>query len=257
MQEPPELAARVRKCVQRLEAVDHDEPGLTLPERTGDLLANARQPAGAQRRPKILIEHGAADRRPVEEVQGLAEPDNFFQRLGDRREIERRAIRPGVPEDVLLRDDRLAGPGQAHDEADRVLGQPSAQHRVQGLVTAEQPARHRAASGLGRRNALAPRRSRTVETSCNGSSGFNRNASAPASIARSRASSTDTAMTRASPCSLKYWQRLSPVPPEMSNSTTTTDGEHSVKDFWASAAVRVTSTSNPSVFRKYSSYSAA
>ena len=50
------------------------------------------------------------------------------------------------------------------------------------------------------RSALVPSRSRTAETSWSGSSGLRRNASAPASTARSRCGTDDTAMTRA-PCS--------------------------------------------------------
>src|SRR5690349_12893607 len=258
MQEPPELTTAVRELVQGLEAVNHDKPGMALPEHRRDLPRNTLKPVVAYRRPKILIQHGLADRGPVEEIQALAEAYDLFQRFRDRCEIDCRTARAPVLEGVLLSDNRLAGSGQSHDDADRIRRQPSSEDCIERLVPAQKPIAHGAGSGTGRRNALDPKRSLTVDTSCKGSHGFSKNASAPASTARSLDSSTDTAtMSTSLPCSLKKRHRSSPVPPEMRSSTTASDGDLSLKDFRAACSSSVTSTSNPSVFRKYSANSAA
>ena len=91
-----------------------------------------------------------------------------------------------------------------------------------------------------------------MDTSCKGSTGLGRNASAPALSAWSLDSSTDTAMTGTASASLKSLQRSSPVPPEMRRSTMTSDGELSRNDSLAASSLSVTSTSKPSVRRKYS-----
>ena len=128
--------------MQCLEAVNHDKPRAAFLEYRGDLLGNAGKAAGAYHSPEILIENIFTDRSPVEEVQVLAEANDLLQRLRDRREIDRRTLRSRVLEDVLLRDNRLAGSRQARDEADRVRGQPSPQDHIERPMPAQKPVTH-------------------------------------------------------------------------------------------------------------------
>lgn len=83
MQEVAELAIAIRERLERLEAVDHDEPGAALLDHAGDLLDDARQPVTVDDRAEILVENRSPDRGRVEETQALAEAHNFLERLGD------------------------------------------------------------------------------------------------------------------------------------------------------------------------------
>src|SRR5450755_456633 len=130
--------------------------------------------------------------------------------------------------------------------------QAAAEDRVERLVTAQQPLAHHKAFDGAYRKALRPSRSLMVDASCSESRGFSKKASAPASMASSRHSSTDTAITGTSSRSLKYRQRLNPEPPEMSSSITASEGGFCASDFLAVSSLSAISTSNPSVFRKYS-----
>ena len=96
-----------------------------------------------------------------------------------------------------------------------------------------------------------------METSCSGSSGLRKNASAPASIAASKACTADTATIATPSCWRKNRHSSSPAPPEMSTSTITTAGASAANAVRAASSVGVNWTSNPSVVRKYSSNSAA
>ena len=152
MQEPAEVAGVVGESVQGLEAVNHHQPRLALLEHRRYLPGHARQALAGYRRPEILIEHRRADRIVAEEIQALAETHDLLQWLGNRGEIDCRTPRAPVPEDVLLRDDGLAGPGQPHDQADRVRGQAAAEHGVERLMPAQHAVGHDAASCSGRRS---------------------------------------------------------------------------------------------------------
>ena len=159
LEEAPERRRVRGERMQRLEAVDHEQPRSSLSEhrdhateRLGQRVRMAQ--AGAQ----VLVEHAAADRVRVEEGQGLSVPQDLLERLGDRREVDRGPVLARVLEQVLLRQDRLAGTGQTHDDVDGVGEQPAAQDGVEPLAPAGDPVRHRAGT-TSFRNELVPRRS--------------------------------------------------------------------------------------------------
>ncbi len=217
LEEPPERRRVRGERMQRLEAVDHEQPGPSLSEhrnhateRLGQRVRMAE--AGAQ----VLVEHAGADRVRVEEGQGLSVPQDLLERLGDRREVDGGSVLARVLEHVLLRQDRLARSGQTHDDVDGVREQPSAQDGVEPFAPAGDPVRHRAGT-TSCRNELVPRRSRTAETSWSGSIGFWRNADAPASSAASRVAMLDSART-GMPRACTSRHSSSPAPPEMRRS---------------------------------------
>ena len=148
--------------------------------------------------PEIFIDHSAlAHRGGIEEVERLAVPQDLVERLGHRRQVERRPVDCGVVEDELLAQDGFPAAGNADHQRDRVLEKPSVKDLVETRVPAGKPVVHRGA-GLRfevRASALVPNRSRTVDTRIRGSSGLRRNADAPTASASSLASIAATAST--------------------------------------------------------------
>ena len=78
----------------------------------------------------------------VEEAERLAVAEDLLERLGDRREVERRTLGRGVVEEVLLGQDRLARSGTTHDEVDPVQQKAAAEHGVETRRAARQPVAH-------------------------------------------------------------------------------------------------------------------
>src|SRR5829696_650067 len=214
-----------------------------------DPLQHPRQSLGAEQLTHILIEHRPPDRRGIEEGHRLAVAQDLLQRLRDGCEVDGGPLGAGVVEDVLLGQDRLAAAGWSHHQVDRMGREAAAQDRVQLLVAAGQapasrrPGRHLGPPALPRRNALAPSRSLTAETSCSGSSGFCRNASAPASRAASLLSRVEMARIGASLRCLSCRHSASPLPPEISRSITVMLGVSSWTFWVASAATSAEATS--------------
>src|SRR6185436_17679401 len=205
--------------------------------------------------PQVLVDDAATDRARVEEGQGLSIPKDLLERLGDGREVDRGPILARVLEQVLLRQDRLARAGETHDDVDRVRHQAAVQDGVEPLAAARDPVGHRAGT-TSFRNELVPSRSFTTETSCRGSSGFCRNADAPASSAASRIATLDSART-GMPRSWTRRHSSSPAPPEIRRSTMASCGRSAAIAPTASFASSASTTSNPSVLRKNSANSAA
>ena len=142
MEEFAEFAAVGGECLQRLEAVDHNQPGAASSDHAAELLSNTAEPALVDGRPEIFVEDRCPDRGGVEERQALAKPGDLLQRLGDGGEVDRGPFGPRVPEGVLLGQDRLAGAGAPHDEADGIRGQAAAQDLIERCMPARQPVTH-------------------------------------------------------------------------------------------------------------------
>src|SRR5262249_22635155 len=142
MQELPELTGPAGERLQGLEAVNDNHSGAAFPEKGPDLVGDPRQAVAVDGQPEILVEDRSAYLRTVGENPGLAEAQDLLQRFGDRGQVDSRAVRAGVPEDVLLGDDRLACPRQPGDKGDAVGGQASPQHLVEIVVPAAEPAGH-------------------------------------------------------------------------------------------------------------------
>ena len=183
MQEPPELGMAVRECMQGLEAVDHDQSRTPLLDRVRELLGNAGEPMLAYLRAEVFIEDRCPYRSTFKESQALPETDDLLKRFGNSCEIDRRAFRRRILEDILLSENCLATPRASHEEAYGIRGQAATKNCIEWFVPARKPVIHAEVSWAARRKELDPRRSLAVDTNCSGSNGFSKKASAPALIA--------------------------------------------------------------------------
>src|SRR5438034_6565390 len=256
----PEGSDVARHRVERAEAVDDHDRGANLAEVAVNRVQDLLQAALAELLPEVLVDHAALDDRgPVEEGQRLAVAKDLVQRLGKGGQVERRSLNGGVVERDLLTQDRLAAAGNADDQVDGVLQQTAVQYLVESLVPGRQPLGHRWTRGSCDRStsALVPRRSRTVETRARGSRGLRMKAAAPDRIASSALSIADTATIWPVWRSAHSPRSRKPAPPEMSRSMATISRGRSSKCSLACVASSATTTSHPSVRRKYSARSAA
>ena len=200
MQEAAKLRdLRIRR--KRLEAVDDDHPRTALLDQRAHLLEDTGEAALVENGAEVLVEDGAADRFRIEEAERLTVPKDLVERFRHRGEVEGGPLGRGVREQVLLGEDRLAGPGQPDQHVDRVRREAAAEHGVEARMAAQETPAHRDVAPC--RKALFPSRSLTVETNCRGSSGFWRKASAPAASAWSRASSVEIARQAGTPALLQ------------------------------------------------------
>ncbi len=177
---------RIRRVVlQRLETVDHHQARTSLFDQLNDAGQHTGQAVVVQLLAKVFVHDAGAQRGCVEIVERLAEAQHLLEWLGDRGQVEGRAVGRGVMEEILLGENRLAGSRPPDDQGDAVTRQATAEHGVETIGAACESVGHRIDSGAARRRryALVPSRSRTVETNCSGSSGFCKNASTPASNA--------------------------------------------------------------------------
>jgi hypothetical protein len=129
------------------------------------------------------------------------ESQDGIHRLRERRKVQSRAFRGGVPECKLLTQDGLAAARHSDDQIDRVFEQATVEDFIQSRVATWKALVHRSESRVFgcRTRALVPSRSLIVETSCRGSSGFRKNAAAPARRASPEPSMEATARTCAEP----------------------------------------------------------
>ena len=189
------VVGRIRR--QRLEAVDDHEARAPLAHQRLDPLQDGREAAAGEVLAEVLVDDAGADRRHVEEGHRLAEAHDLVERLGHRREVQRRPLRGAVREGVALRQDRLAAARDADDEVDRVHGEPAREHAVETRDPAREALDHAGERTRACVSALVPSRSRTVDSSTTGSTGFWRNASAPRAAEMSPAASGEIATTSA------------------------------------------------------------
>jgi hypothetical protein len=71
------------------------------------------------------------ERARVEEVEGLEVADELEVGFGQRRVVDRLALRGCVGEADLLGEDRLAGPRTPREDHERPGGQPAAEDKVE------------------------------------------------------------------------------------------------------------------------------
>ena len=137
VQEAPERPRVIGERGQRLEAVDRDDPRPALLDQRGDPLGDGGEPVLAgHRRAEVLVEDRPADRIAIEEAERLGVAEDLLERLGDRGQVDRRALLGRAGEHELLAEDRLARARQPHDQVDAVQRQTAAEDQVEAFVAA-------------------------------------------------------------------------------------------------------------------------
>ena len=143
MQEAPEGARVIRERGQGLEAVDRDDPRPPLLDQHAYALDDGGQPAvTAGRDAEVLVVDPPPNRVAIEEAERLGVAEDLLERLGDRGEVDRRALFGRAGEDELLGEDRLSGARQSHDQVDPARRQTAAEDQVEPLVAAREALVH-------------------------------------------------------------------------------------------------------------------
>ena len=147
MQEHAERSVVLLVSAQRLEAVDDHQAGTALLEQLADTGQHTGQSLFVEDVTEVLVEHPVAERGTVEVLERLAEPQQFVQWLGDRRQVQRGLGAGGVVEHVLLGKDRLARSRKAAQQGDHVERKSAAEYRIQPGRTARESIAHRMVAG--------------------------------------------------------------------------------------------------------------
>src|SRR6266550_1633563 len=227
-----------------LEAVDHDNARMKLLEQPIDGVEDATEAgsglvvevASGENVAEVFVDDApVADGGRIEELEGLTVTNDLVEGFRHGGQVERGLLLRRVVECVLLAKDGLAAAGNSDEEVDGIAQQPPTEDLVKPLVAARKSFDQRVTSAwrAERTRALVPSRSRTVETSRRGSSGFARKAAAPACNASSGRSSEETASTSA-PFAANSAHSPKPAPPEIRRSITTRSGDLSWKSARAS-----------------------